>query len=138
MKKRIFIFLMLAVCSFNLQISAQTNFNNFWTKLKTAVRAKDKTAVAGLTKFPLSMPYGQASVKSKAQLSARYSEIFDGEADAVKCFVAEKPQLESKSRYFVSCGFKNDKSGEAGKPIVYSFELTKTGWRFTGLDNINE
>jgi hypothetical protein len=138
MKKRIFIFLILGAFAFNLQISAQTNFNAFWTKFKAAVAAKNKNAVATLTKFPLSMPYGMTSVKTRAQLNARYDKIFNGEADAVRCFAVEKPERESASRYSVACGFKNDKTGDAGKPIVYTFELTKAGWKFTGLDNINE
>lgn len=138
MKKRISIFLILGVFAFNLQISSQTSFNDFWTKFKAAVKAKDKNAVAALTKFPLSMPYGMTSVKTKAQLNARYDKIFNGEADAARCFAAEKPQPENASSYSVACGFKNDPSGEAGKPIVYSFVLTKTGWKFAGLDNINE
>jgi hypothetical protein len=138
MKRRIFIFLILGIFAFNLQISAQTNFNAFWTKFKAAVKAKDKNAVAALTKFPLEMPYGMGSIKTRAQMNARYDKIFNGEADAARCFATEKPERDSTARYSVACGFKNDKSGEAGKPIVYSFERTKSGWKFAGLDNINE
>lgn len=138
MKKRLTLFLILALSAFNTQISAQTNFNDFWTKFKSAVKAKDKNAVAALTKFPLSMPYGMGSIKSKTQLSSRFAKIFDGEADAAKCFSVEKPERETASRYTVSCGFKNDKGEAGGKPIVYSFERTKAGWKFVGLDNINE
>ena len=138
MKKQFVFFLILATLIFNLQISAQTDFGDFWTKFKNAVKAKDKNRVAALTKFPLSMPYGMGDVKSRTQLSNRYAKIFDGEADAVKCFAAEKPERESANSYSIACGFKNDKTGEAGKPIVYSFERTKTGWKFVGLDNINE
>ena len=117
MKKQTFIFLILGALAFNLQISAQTSFNDFWTKFKAAVKAKDKNAVAAMTKFPLSMPYGMGSVKTKAQLNARYDKIFNGEADAARCFATEKPQRESASRYSVACGFKGDKTGDAGKPI---------------------
>lgn len=67
-----------------------------------------------------------------------YSKIFNSEADGAKCFAAEKPERETASRYIIACGFKNDSSGDGGKPIVYSFESTKTGWKFVGLDNINE
>lgn len=138
MKKRIFIFSMILAFALNAPVfSAQAKFDDFWTKFKAAVKAKDKTAVAALTKFPLTMPYGQASVKTKAQLQARYNSIFNGETDAAKCFAAEKPERENAKRYAVACGFKNG-GDDADKPIVYSFELTKTGWKFVGLDNVNE
>lgn len=138
MKNRLIILLILIAVVFNSQVSAQTDFNDFWAKFKNAVKAKDKTAVAALTKFPLSMPYGMGSVKTKAQFTNRYGKIFDGEADAVKCFSKEKPTRENASRYTVACGFKDDKTGDGGNPIVYTFEKTKAGWKFVGLDNINE
>jgi hypothetical protein len=137
MKKRFAVFLILGALIFNSQISAQTSFNEFWTKFKSAVKAKDKNTAANLTKFPLSMSYGVSSVKNKSQLAKRFGEIFDNEADAAKCFSTEKPARESPSHYSIACGFKRNGEG-AGKPIVYSFERTKTGWRFVGLDNINE
>ena len=137
MKKQTGIFLIIGLLIFNSQIFAQTNFSDFWTKFKAAVKTKDKNAVASLTNFPLPMPYGMPSIKSRAQLAARFGKIFDGEADAARCFSAEKPVRESASRYSVACGFKRNGEG-AGKPVVYSFERTKTGWKFAGLDNINE
>lgn len=137
MRKRFSILVVLITLVFSLQVSAQTDFNEFWTKFKSVVKAKDKNAVSALTNFPLSMPYGMGSVKNKTQFSSRYNTIFNGEADAVKCFAAEKPVRDNASSYSVSCGFKND-NGDAGKPIVYNFKKTKTGWKFAGLDNINE
>lgn len=138
MKKQTFIFLILGALAFNLQISAQTNFNDFWTKFKAAVKAKDKTGVAAMTKFPLSMPYGMGSVRTKAQLNARYDKIFNGEVDSVRCFAVEEPQRETASRYTVACNFRGEKGLDSDKPFVYSFELTKAGWKFVGFDNINE
>ncbi|HKP93332.1 MAG TPA: hypothetical protein VJS88_05505 [Chthoniobacterales bacterium] len=38
---------------------AQADFSAFWQKFKSAVTRGDKAAVAGMTKFPLSMPYLQ-------------------------------------------------------------------------------
>jgi hypothetical protein len=116
----------------------ETDFKTFWQKFKTAVEKKDKNAVVEMSRFPVSMPYGAASVKTKAALAKRFAEIFDGEANAEKCFATEKPAKASAKKYEIACGFKKDATGEAGKPIVYSFELTKTGWKFVGLDNINE
>lgn len=91
-----------------------------------------------MTKFPLSMPYGVKSVKTKADFLKRYTEIFKGEADAAKCFPKAKLEKETATRYVVYCGFKAAPNDEENKPIAYHFELTKTGWKFAGLDNINE
>jgi|SRR5215213_8650877 len=113
-------------------------FKAFWAKFKTAVTKKDKNAVANLSRFPISMPTYQKSVRTKADFLRRYNQIFNGEADAAKCFQNSAPQKSSAKRFEVNCGFKNDKIGDGGEPIVYSFELTKSGWKFVDLDNINE
>ncbi|HEX8368693.1 MAG TPA: hypothetical protein VF604_09140 [Pyrinomonadaceae bacterium] len=113
-------------------------FKAFWTKFKSAVTKKNKNAAANLSRFPVSMPTFQKSVRTKADFLRRYNKIFDGEADAAKCFQNSPPQKASANRYEVNCGFKNDRTGDGGEPIVYSFELTKSGWKFVGLDNINE
>ncbi len=118
--------------------SAQTDVQAFWKNFKSAIAKNDKTAVSEMTKFPLSMPYGVKSVKTKTDFLKRYAEIFKGEADAVKCFPKAKPEKENAKRYVVYCGFKATPNDEENKPIAYHFELTKTGWKFAGLDNINE
>ena len=129
----------LAVNLLNAQTSKNPDINAFWAQFKAAVIKKDKNAVASMTKFPLSMPFGQKSVRSKADLLRRYKQVFDGETDAAKCF--EKAVLEKgdgENRYGVYCGFRNALDDENNKPIYYYFEKTKTGWKFAGLDNINE
>lgn len=138
---------LLTVCSSILltvnagiaQTSKKADVNAFWTQFKAAVIKKDKNAVASMTKFPLSMPFGQKSVRSKAELLRRYKQVFDGETEAAKCF--EKAKLEKGDTgniYGVYCGFRNALDDENNKPIYYYFEKTKTGWKFAGLDNINE
>src|ERR1043165_4014797 len=82
---------------------AQTDFSAFWTKFKSAVVAGDKTAVAGMTKFPLSMPYLQKKVKDKADLLRRYDEVFNGEANAGQCFAKAKPAKASTKGYEIYC-----------------------------------
>lgn len=119
-------------------VSAQTDISVFWKQFKTAIINKNKNAAASLSKMPLEMPYGIKSIRTKAEFSRRYDEIFNGEADAAKCFQKSPLQKVSAKRYEVSCGFKTDASGDAGEPIVYRFELTKAGWKFVSLDNINE
>jgi len=117
---------------------AQTDFSAFWNKFKSAVIAGDKAAVADLTKFPMSMPYEVKAVKNKEGFSRRYDEIFKGDANAAQCFKSAEPQKESDRRYGIYCPFKDTPNDWENAPIRFIFELTKGGWRFTGLDNINE
>jgi hypothetical protein len=117
---------------------AQNDFSAFWKKFKNAVVAGDKAAVAGVTKFPLSMPYGVKAVKNKESFLRRYDEIFKGEANAAQCFAKAEPQKESAQRYEIYCPFKGTPNDWENAPIKFMFELTKGGWKFTGLDNINE
>ncbi len=116
---------------------AQQNINSFWKNFKTAVVRGDKNAVAKMTKFPLSMPYGVKSVKSKADFIKRYDKIMNLEANAKRCFQAAKLEKQGKY-YFISCTFKQNVESSDDRPILYYFEKTKTGWKFTSLDNINE
>jgi hypothetical protein len=117
---------------------AQTEFPAFWQKFKSAVMAGDKAKVAEMTKFPLSMPYLIKAVKNKEDFLRRYNEIFKGEANAAQCFGNANPQKESARQYEVYCPFKNTPDDRENAPIRFEFELTKNGWKFVGLDNINE
>jgi hypothetical protein len=117
---------------------AQTDFAAFWKKFKAVVASGDKVAVAEMTKFPLSMPYLQKAVKNKADFLRRYNEIFKGEANAAQCFGSAEPHKESGGRYEIYCPFKETPHDLENAPIRFIFELTKGGWRFVGLDNINE
>jgi hypothetical protein len=117
---------------------AQTDFSTFWKEFKFAVIAGDKTKVAGMTKFPLSMPCEVKVVKNKENFSRRYNEIFKGEANAAQCFASGKPQKESGRRYEIYCPFTDTPNDWENAPIRFIFELTESGWKFVGLDNINE
>ena len=117
---------------------AQTDFSAFWKKFRSAVIAGDKATVAGMTKFPLSMPYEVKAVKNKEDFLRRYSEIFKGEANAAQCFKSAEPHKESDRQYDIYCPFKETPKDWANAPIRFIFESTKSGWKFTGLDNINE
>jgi len=94
--------------------------------------------VADMTKFPLSMPYEVKAVKNKEGFLRRYDEIFKGEANAAQCFKRAESQKESDRRYGIYCPFKDTPNDWENAPIRFIFELTKSGWRFVGLDNINE
>ena len=119
-------------------IGTQSDFSAFWKKFKSAVIAGDKAKVAEMTKFPVSMPYGMKAVKNKENFSRRYNEIFKGEANAVQCFASAKPRKESARRYEIYCPFKETPNDRENAPIRFIFELTKSDWKFAGLDNINE
>jgi hypothetical protein len=119
---------------------AESDFLAFWKKFKSAVIAGDKAAVAEITKFPLSMGYEGKAVKNKQDFLRRYDEIFKGEANAVQCFGSAelKPHKQTARQYEVYCPFKETPNDWENAPIRFIFELTKAGWKFVGLDNINE
>jgi hypothetical protein len=117
---------------------AQTDFATFWNKFRSAVLSGDKAAVAEMAGFPLSMPYLINTVKSKQEFLHRYDEIFKGEANAVQCFARAEPRQESARRYEIYCPFKETPNDRENAPIRFIFELTNSGWKFAGLDNINE
>jgi len=117
----------------SLQVDA--SIDAFWMKFKLAVINADKSGVAQMTAFPVTMPYGVPAIRTRAQLLARYKQVFNGEANAVKCFPSAKPEMDSQrpKEFTVACD-----NGSGQKVIVYRFVLTKTGWKFKSLDNINE
>jgi hypothetical protein len=117
---------------------AESDFSAFWQKFKSAVIAGDKGTVAEMTKFPVSMPYLVKAVKNKSEFLRRYGEIFNGEANAATCFASAEPQKESARNYEIYCPFKETPNDMENAPIRFIFELTKNGWKFTALDNINE
>jgi hypothetical protein len=133
-----FLSLVLSAISIDATSHRHTDVLAFWKDFKAAIEKKDKNAVAALTKFPLSMPYGVKSVKTKADFLKRYKNIFNGEANAAKCFQKANLEKENSKNYFVFCSFKQTPNDTENTPIKYSFELTETGWKFAGLDNINE
>ena len=116
----------------------ESDFSVFWHKFKPAVIANNKTMVAEMTKFPLSMPYEVKAVKNKEGFLRRYDEIFKGEANAAQCFGSAEPHKETKGRYEIFCPFKETPNDKENAPIRFIFELTKSGWRFAGVDNVNE
>jgi hypothetical protein len=68
----------------------------------------------------------------------RYNEILKGEANAAPCFGSAEPHKESDRQYEIYCPFKETPDDMENAPIRFLFELTKTGWKFAGLDNVNE
>lgn len=122
----------------SLPISAtqtSNSFESFWQIFKTAVGKEDVATIARLSKFPIGMSYGILSVKNKAQLARRYRQVFNEQTNAAACFEKAKPEVDADNpkRYSVACP---DAAGN--EVVIYHFEQTRTGWKFTGLDNLNE
>jgi hypothetical protein len=112
-----------------------SSFDTFWQAFKTAVSKRDVETITRLSKFPIGMSYGIPSVRTKAQLTKRYKQVFNEQTDAAACFAKTKPEADADNpRHFsVACP---DAGGN--EVVIYHFEKTRTGWKFTGLDNINE
>ena len=108
---------------------------NFWEQFKTAVTKRDVQTVARLSRFPIGMSYGIPDIKTKAQLSRRYRQLFNEQTDAAACFSKAKPEVDPANRkaFTVACP---DAAGN--EVVVYHFTQTRAGWKFTALDNLNE
>jgi hypothetical protein len=128
----------LILLSFPNAFAQSSDFSAFWKEFKSAVIADDKLKVAGMTKFPVAMPYDVKAVKDKGDFLRRYNEIFKGEANAAQCSKSAEPHKESDRRYEIYCPFKDTPNDRENVPIRFIFELTKSGWKFAGLDNVNE
>jgi hypothetical protein len=125
----------ITTLSLLLLLSGAGTFNSFWQDFRTAVSKHDVETIARLSKFPIDMSYGIASIKTKAQLAKRYRQLFNEQTDAAKCFDKAKPEADADNpkHFSVACP---DAAGN--EVVVYHFEQTRAGWKFTGLDNINE
>ena len=125
----------ITTLSLLLLLTGADSAETFWQTFKTAVSKRDVETIARLSKFPLDMSYGIPSIKTKAQLSRRYRQIFNEQTDAAACFSKAKMEkdAENPKRFSVACP---DAAGN--EVVIYHFEETKTGWKFTGLDNLNE
>ena len=118
-----------------LLLTGADSADTFWQTFKTAVSKRDVETIARLSKFPIGMSYGIPTIKTKAQLSKRYRQIFNEQTDAAACFAKAKFEMDAENpkHFSVACP---DAAGN--EVVIYHFEQTKTGWKFTGLDNLNE
>jgi hypothetical protein len=125
----------LTTLSLLLLLTGADSAETFWQTFKTAVSKRDVATIARLSKFPIGMSYGIPSIKTKAQLSKRYRQIFNEQTDAAACFAKARIEMdpENAKHFSVACP---DAAGN--EVVIYHFEQTKTGWKFAGLDNLNE
>ena len=115
--------------------TAATSHEEFWKKFRQAVTNNNKTGVADMSRFPIDMPYGMATIRNRTQLLRRYRQVFEHEGSAAKCFVDAKPVVDANNKNLFTVGCKNAAGDEV---VIYSFTRGASGWKFTGLDNLNE
>jgi len=125
----------LTTLSLLLLLSGADSAETFFQSFKAAVGKHDVETIARLSKFPLAMSYGIPPIRTKAQLNKRYRQIFNEQTDAAACFSKAKIEIdpENPKRFSVACP---DAAGN--EVVIYHFEQTRTGWKFAGLDNLNE
>ena len=125
----------LTTLSLLLLLTGAESAETFFQSFKTAVSKRDVESIARLSKFPIGMSYGVPAIKTKAQLSRRYRQLFNEQTDAAACFSKVKIEMdpENPKRFSVACP---DAAGN--EVVIFHFEQMKLGWKFTGLDNLNE
>jgi len=125
----------ITALSLVLLLTGADSFDSFWQTFKTAVSKRDVETIARLSKFPIGMSYGISSVRNKAQLTRRYRQLFNEQTDAAACFNKAKPEADAATPKLFSVACPDAAGNEV---VIYHFEQTRTGWKFTGLDNLNE
>ena len=125
----------LTALSLVVLLTGAESFDSFWQTFKTAVTKRDVDTIARLSKFPIGMSYGIPSIRNKVQLTKRYRQLFNEQSDAAACFNKAKPEADTANpkHFSVACP---DAAGN--EVVIYHFEQTRTGWKLTSLDNINE
>ncbi|MBX9689670.1 MAG: hypothetical protein K2X27_23365 [Candidatus Obscuribacterales bacterium] len=90
--------LVIAMLGFTQCASATDEFSSFWEGFKTAVKKRDKEALARMTQLPF---YYDSKNLQKAQFIAKLDEILPGKLS--NCFSKEKP-VKDKDSYSAFCG----------------------------------
>src|SRR5205085_672030 len=105
------------VCGLSLLL-AQDARQAFWQEFKAAVSNHDVQAVARLSRFPIGMSYGVPGIKTKAQLTKRYRQLFNEQTDAAACFSKAKAEVDPENAkvFTVACP---DAAGN--EVVVYRF-----------------
>jgi hypothetical protein len=103
-------------------------FEAFWQKFKAAVISGDKETVVGLSRFPIRMPRRVPNIKDAADLRLRYREVFNKPVNAAKCFASDDATRVQNPDTHIDC------FDGKGDNVAYVFKRTKTGWKFTELD----
>ena len=133
--------LLLCASAFVMQASTATaqqsdpSVEQFWSKFRAAVQKTDKSSVVSMSQLPIGMPYGVPKIRTRTQLAQRWRDLFNVQANAAKCFEDAKPVVDPASPNRFTVGCKDEAGNEV---VVYGFLRTRSGWKLTYLDNINE
>ena len=125
----------ITTLSLLLLLTGADTTETFWQAFRTAVSKHDVETIARLSKFPIRMSYGIPSIRTKAQLNKRYRQLFNEQTDAVACFNKATPEVDADNPRHFSIGCPDAAGNQV---VIYNFHLEPSGWKFTGLDNINE
>jgi len=127
--------MMIGALQVSATVQADPSIETFWAKFKAAVIKGDKESIATMSQFPITMPYGIPSVRTKAQLLKRYREVFNDQTNAAKCFAESKPDVDpaNKNHFTVPC-----KDAGGSEVVMYGFSKIRGVWKLKFLDNINE
>ena len=125
----------ITTLSLLLLLTGAQSTDTFCQEFKTAVGKRDVETIARLSRFQIEMSYGIPSIKTKAQLTRRYRQLFNEQTDAAACFSKARPEMDADNpkHFTVACP---DAGGN--EVVVYHFQQTRAGLNLTGLDNINE
>ena len=74
-------------------------------------------------------------MRTKAEFLRRYWQIFNEQTDAATCFAKKQPEIDAAKPTRASVACPNEAGDEV---VIYHFRLTRTGWKFIALDNLNE
>lgn len=136
-RTKLLVLLVAIVFSSVSAFTAQTDpsLDTFWMKFRAAVIKGDKEAVATMVQFPIAMPYGVPPIRTRAQLLKRYRDLFNRQADAVKCFGSAKLEADPaiKNQFTVVC-----KDAAGNDVVIYEFVKIRGVWKLKSLDNLNE
>jgi hypothetical protein len=102
------------------------DFPAFWQKFKSAVIRRDPKSIAALSRFPIGMSNDVPAISHSRELSRRFAEVFDRDANAAACFARTEPTADTESgdRYAISC------QSNADNFVAFEFERTPHGWKF--------
>ena len=127
--------LVIGVCAPVVAQHHDPSVEQYWAKFKAAVQKIDRPSVASMSRFPIEMPYGVPKIRTSTQLARRWRDLFNVQANAVKCFEDAKPVVDPAARNRFTVGCKDEAGNEV---VVYGFLRTRNGWKLIFLDNINE
>lgn len=96
---------------------AADSFQSFWIDFKTALKKRDKNALASMTKLPFLL---DSKNLNKSEFIAKIDVILPVKLS--KCFDKEKPVLDKDDAYFAFCGEQ-----------IYIFSKTNGKYLFTEI-----